>query len=354
MRGLRSARTTLLAAALVAAVISASLTVSLTVSWPVSAQTRSKSERGSIRAAEIKIGIGHGIGFLPLYLAQDMKLLEKHAKAAGVTSHVSIERYNTAAPLQQAMAKGEVAAGAYGLSTFLLARDTPKEMVAVSGLTTLPLVLLTARPNIKSLSDLKSNDRIAVPMLTAPQTGYLRMQAEKSAFGAWNRLRQQIVVMQHHDALDAMTSAKDNVAAYFSSPPFTQVALKEPKVRALLSSDDIMGSKTSFLVIAASRETMKAQPKLAEILSKSIDEASAIIRNDPRRAAVIWLKYEPSSTLDARAVEAVLRELKDDFGSGIYGIEATASFMNSNGRLKNAPASWKDVVAPALASGSGS
>lgn len=346
MRRLCSARITLLAAALVAAAISVSL--------PASAQTRSKSERGLVRAAEIKIGVGHGIGFLPLYLAHDMKLIEKHAKAAGITSRVSIERYSTAAPLQQAMAKGEVAAGAYGLSTFLLARDTPKEMVAISGLTTLPLVLLTARPNIKSLSDLKSNDRIAVPMLTAPQTAYLRMQADKSAFGAWNRLRQQIVVMPHQDALDAMTSGKDNVAAYFSSPPFTQVALKEPKVRALLSSDDIMGGKTSFLVIAASRETMKAQPKLAEVLSRAIDEASAMIRNDPRRAAVMWLKYEPSGTLDVRAAEVILRDLKDDFGSGIFGIEAMASFMNSNGRLKNAPASWKDVVAPVLASGSGS
>ena len=346
MRRLASARITIVAVALVAAALS--------ISSPLSAQTRSKSERGPVRAAEIKIGVGHGIGFLPLYLAQDMKLLEKHAKAAGITSRVSIERYSTAAPLQQAIAKGEVAAGAYGLSTFLLARDTPKDMVAISGLTTLPLVLLTARPNIKSLSDLKSNDRIAVPILTAPQTAYLRMHADKSAFGAWNRLRQQIVVMPHQDALDAMTAGKDNVAAYFSSPPFTQVALKEPKVRTLMSSDDIMGGKTSFLVIAASRETMKAQPKLSEVLSKAIDEASAMIRNDPRRAAVIWLKYEPSNTLDARAVETILRDLKDDFGSGIFGIEAMASFMNSNGRLKNAPASWKDVVAPVLASGSGS
>lgn len=343
MRGLRSALIAVSAAVLVTA-----------VALSVSAQARSKLQRGPAQPAEIKIGVGHGIGFLPLYIAQDLKLLEKHAKAAGIASRVAIERYNTAAPLQQAMAKGEVAAGAYGLSTFLMARDTRKEMVAISGLTTLPLVLLTARPNIKSLSDLKSNDRIAVPMLTAPQTAYLRMQADKSAFGAWNRLRQQIVVMPHQDALDAMTSARDNIAAYFSSPPFTQLALREPKVRALLSSDDTMGGKTSFLVVAASRDTMKAQPKLAEILSKAIDEASAIIRNDPRRAAVMWLKYEPSNKLNASAVEAILRDLKDDFGSGIFGIEAMASFMNSNGRLKNAPASWKDVVAPVLASGPGS
>lgn len=345
MRRLRSALIALSAAALVAAAFSAPL--------PASAQTRSKSERAAARSADIKIGVGHGIGFLPLYLAQDLKLLEKHAKAAGITSRISIQRFNTAAPLQQAMAKGEVAAGAYGLSTFLLTRDSAREMVAVSGLTTLPLVLITARPNIKSLSDLKANDRIAVPLQTAPQMSYLRMQADGSAFGGWNRLRKQIVVMPHQEALDALTEGKDNIAAYFASPPFAQIGLKQPKVRALLSSADIAG-KTSFLVIAAPRDVLTKQPKFAEIVSKAVEEASAIIRNDPRRAAVAWLKYEPSNTLDARAVEAVLRDLKDEFGSGVFGVAAASNTLSQSGRLKNAPASWKDVVAPVLASGSGS
>ncbi len=342
MRGLRSALIAGLTAVLVAAVAS-----------PVVAQTRSKSQRPA-PSTEIRIGVGHGIGFLPLYIAQDLKLLEKHAKAAGIASRISIQRYNTAAPLRQAVAKGDVTVGAYGLSTLLLARDTSKDMVVVSGLTTLPLVLLTARPAFRSLSDLRAQDRVAVPLFSAPQTAYLRMHADKTFFGAWNRLRPQVTAMPHQEAVDALTAGKDNIAAYFSSPPFTQMALKDPKVRALLSSEDIMGGKTSFLVMAASRDAMATQPMLAEVLSKAIDEASAIIRNDPRRAAIMWLKYEPSSTLDARAVEAVLRDLKDDFGSGIYGVEATAAVMSRDGRLKNAPGSWKDVVAPVLAAGSGS
>lgn len=346
MRRLRSALIAFSAAALVAAAFLAPL--------PASAQTRSKSERAAARSADIRIGVGHGIGFLPLYLAQDLKLFEKHAKIAGLTSRISIQRFNNAAPLQQAMAKGEIAAGAYGLSAFLLSRDTAKEMLVVSGLTTLPLVLITARPNLKSLSDLRTNDRIAVPLQTAPQMSYLRIQADGSAFGGWNRLRKQIVVMPHQEALEALTEGKENIAAYFSSPPFTQIALKQPKVRTLLSSADIMGGKTSFLVIAASRETLTTQPKLADIVSKAVEEASTIIRNDPRRAAVTWLKYEPSNTLDARAVEAVLRDLKDDFGSGVFGVEAASAVLSQNGRLKKAPASWKDVVAPVLASGSGS
>lgn len=326
--------------------------VGMVASAILPAQTRARSQPRAVER-EIRIGVGHGIAFLPLYIAQEQKLLEKHAKAAGLASRIVVQRFNTAEPLHRAMAKGEIAAGAFGLATVLLTRDTSNTLVALSGLTTLPLSLLTAR-NLKSLADLRAGDRIAVPTSSGPQVTYLRVHADKTFFGAWNRLRPQVMVTAHQDAVDALTQGKSNVAAYFASPPFTQMAKKDPKVRVMLTSEDIMGGKTSFLVMAASAEALSAQPKLAEVLSKAIDEASRIIRTDSRRAAATWLKFEPSSTLDVNAVDGILRELKDDFGSGVYGVEAAAALMSRDGRLKNMPASWKDIVAPILAAGSGS
>lgn len=333
------------------------LIVTLLVAAPCAAQTRGKGERAA-RPGEVAIGVGHGIGFLPLFVAQDMGLLDKHAKASGLNGRLVVRRFHSSAPMRQAFAKGEIAAGAYGVPAFLLARDaarnTPQELLAVSGLTTLPLVLVTARPDIKALTDIKPNDKIAVPMLNAPQVSYLRMQTDQwFTFGAWSRLRQQLVIMPHQESLDAL-SAGTEIAAYFSSPPFTQMALREPKVRAVISSADIMGGKVSFLVLASQKTTLTAHPKLAEILAKAIDEASGIIRSDPRRAATVWLKWEPSHTLDVRAVEGVLRDLKDDFGSGVFGIEATAAYLRKDNRLKDGFWSWKDVVAPAIAAGQGS
>ncbi len=321
---------------------------------PADAQTRARSERVK-PSGDIKIGVGHGIGFLPLYLASDLKLFDKYAKAAGLPQRIVVERYNSAAPLRQAMNRGELAAGAFGLPAFLLARETQKPMVAISGVTTLPLVMLTAEPNIRSISDIKPGQRIAVPLSTSPQLRYLRLQAEQLPnLGLWTRLQQQVVVMPHQDALDAMTGGKREIAAYFSSPPFTQVALKDPKVRAVLSSVDVLGGKSSFFVIAAPRTTLATNPKLAEVVAKAIDEASALIGKDPKRAAVTWLKYEPSHSLDVRAVEAILRDLKDEFGSGVYGVSATAALMNREGKLNGAVANWKDAVAPAIAAGPGS
>lgn len=307
------------------------------------------------RPGEMRIGVGHGIGFLPVFLANDLKLFEKHAKAAGLAGRIAIQRFYSSAALHQALAKGDLAAGTYGLSAFLQARETPKQMVAISGITTLPLVLLTSRADIKSLSDIKPGQKIAVPLKTAPQMTYLRLQAQHWFMaGLWTRLQQQVVVMPHQQAVDALTDGKGEIAAYFSSPPFTQMAMQDSRVRPILSSVDAMGGKTSFFLIASPRETLAAHPQFAEVVSKAIDEAAGIIAKDPKKAALTWLKYEPSHKLDARAVEAILRDLKDEYGSAIYGITATATFLARDGKLKSAVWNWKDAVAPPLAAKPGS
>jgi hypothetical protein len=49
-------------------------------------------------------------------------------------------------------------------------------------------------------------------------------------------------------------------------------------------------------------------------------------------------------------VEAIIRETKDEFGSPVYGVQATADFMVRIGELKGSLRSWKDIAAPALLS----
>ena len=81
---------------------------------------------------------------------------------------------------------------------------------------------------------------------------------------------------------------------------------------------------------------------------KAIDEAARLIRDDPKRAAQIYLTREPSAALNGAAVEAIIRETKDEFGSPVYGVQATADFMVRIGELKTPLRSWKDIAAPAL------
>jgi hypothetical protein len=87
---------------------------------------------------------------------------------------------------------------------------------------------------------------------------------------------------------------------------------------------------------------------MPDVIDKAMDEAARLIRDDPRRATQIYLTHEPSSALSAPVIESVLREIKDEFGAGIYGVKAYADFMAKQGELKEAPRSWRYIVAPSM------
>jgi NitT/TauT family transport system substrate-binding protein len=233
------------------------------------------------------------------------------------------------------------------LAGALQAKDVGRQIVAVSGITSLPLTLLSNRAEERSIADLKPNDRIAVPTLTSPQMYLLQMQAEKT-FGKFDHLRDQIVMLSHPQAIAALADKTGQASAYFSSPPFKEIALRAGNVHAMLSSADVMNGKSSFLILGSQRFYVRAQPQMAELVAKAIDEAARLIRDDPKRAAQIYLTHEPSAVLNGVAIEAIIRDVKDEFGSPVYGVQTTADFMGRIGELKGSLRSWKDIAAPAL------
>jgi NitT/TauT family transport system substrate-binding protein len=301
---------------------------------------------------EVKIGIGFGISFLPVYLMDELKLVEKHAKAAGLDVKTSYARFSGTGPMQDAILSGSIDMGPLGIAGLLLAwekaKGTPQQTFAISGVTTLPLVLLTNQPNVKKLADLKPTDRISMPSLVSPQMFLLQMQSEKEfGKGQQDKLRGQIVALPHPESVNALISGSTEVTAYFAPPPFIQLALKSPKVSKVLVSSDIAG-KQSFIVMEATKKWIDANPKMPDVIANATDEAAAIIKNDPKQAAEIYLKREPQKSIDLDGMIAILKEYKDEYGSAVYGVQATADFMGRLGQLKNPPKSWKDVVTPSI------
>jgi len=284
-------------------------------------------------------------------VCEDLKLIEKHGKAVHLDLKLSYQRFFGAGPLQDAIGAGTIDMGPFGTAPLLVASEkasgTPRQIVAVSGITTLPLVLLTNQPNVRTIADFKPTDRIAVPTSSSPQMYLLQMQSEK-IFGQYDRFRDQIVIRSHTDAVAALLAATGRLAGYFSSAPYTQIALADGRVHKVLSSSDVIGGKASFLIMGASRGYVAAHPQMSQAVVEAMDEAAHIIRDDPRRAAEIYLAHEPSKTLDVAAVAAVLADIKDEFGSAVHGVQAFADFMGRHGELKAPPRSWKDIVAPAL------
>jgi NitT/TauT family transport system substrate-binding protein len=299
----------------------------------------------------VRIGMGFGLAFLPLYICEDLKLVEKQAKALHLDVKVGYQRLLGAGPVQEAIASGAIDMGPFGTAPLLAAwqhgEDTPQQILAISGLTTMPLVLLSNRPTIQTIADFRPADRIAMPSLTAPQLYLLEMQSEK-IFHRYDKLSGQVVALPPADSIDALMTSDGAVTAYFSSPPFTQLALRDDKVHRVLGSADVMDGKASFLMMGATRKYIAAHPQMPQVIDQAIDEAARIIHDDPQRAAQIYLTHEPSQSLDAAVIGAVLKEIGTDFGSPVYGVQAFADFMSRHGELKGPLQSWKDIVAPSL------
>jgi NitT/TauT family transport system substrate-binding protein len=299
----------------------------------------------------VNIGIGFGLAFLPTYICQDLKLVEKHAKELHVDVKANYQRFLGAGPMQDAIASGAIDIGPFGTAPLLMAwekaKGTPQQILAVSGITTMPLALLSNQPNVATIADLRPADRIAMPSLTAPQMYFLEMQSAKT-FNQYDRLHDQAVALSPADSLAALVDGSGPVTAYFASPPYTQLGLRDPKIHRVLSSTDVIGGKASFLIMGATRGYIAAHPQMPAAIDKAMDEAARLIHDDPRRAAQIYLTHEPSMALNAATIEAVLRDIRDEFGSAVYGVQDFADFMGRRGELKNPPQSWKDIVAPAL------
>jgi NitT/TauT family transport system substrate-binding protein len=307
----------------------------------------------SARAEEVRIGTGYGLAFLPAYLCEDLQIVEKHGKDVHLDLKARYHSFGGATELNAALLARAIDIAPFGVAPLLIAWEkasgTPLQILAVSGLTTLPLTLLSNRAGVHTLKDFRSADRIAVPTVSSPQTYLLRMQAEK-VFGQYDRMQSQIEVLPNPDAIAALATYGGSVGGYFSSPPFTQIALGDGRIHKVLSSSDVIEGKASFLVLGATRGYVEAHAKAAEAVAMAVEEAAGIIRDDPRRAAQIYLAHEPWKTLDTGAVEATVMEIKDEFGSAVRGVQAFADFMGRHGELKAPPQTWKDIVAPALLS----
>src|SRR5262249_40079855 len=132
------------------------------------------------RAQEpVRIGIGFGLAFLPIFLCEDLKLIEKHGKDAHLNLKVSYQRFPGAGPLQDALASGAIDVAPYGVAPLLAAwekgKGSPRQILAVAGMSTLPLTLLTNRSGVRTLADFRPTERIAVPTASSPQAYLLQM-----------------------------------------------------------------------------------------------------------------------------------------------------------------------------------
>jgi NitT/TauT family transport system substrate-binding protein len=150
------------------------------------------------------------------------------------------------------------------------------------------------------------------------------------------------VSMAHPDAVIALLSGSAGITAHFSSPPFHQRERKDPRIRTILSSDDVMGGSTTFTMISTTSKFRQENPQIFAAVLKALEEAQRMILNDKKMAADLLVTSEGGGLTREEIVD-VLGDPHVKFTTTPENIMKYAEFMHSAGSIKNRPGSWKDL-----------
>lgn len=301
-----------------------------------------------------------GLAYLPLHIMLHNRLWESHAAAKGVTARFTYSRLGGGAALNDALLSDAAQVVAAGVAPLLVMWDRTKANEQVTGLSALnasPMDLLANRPGLKTMHDLTTKDRVAVPSLRVSIQAVVFEMGIVKTFGAQqlNRYVPTEVAMDHPDALAALISGGTPVTAYMSSSPFQELGLEHHNIVKLTDSFAIQGGPATFSVAYAKRRFFADNPKLAEAYYPALQEAISEIARNPGKALDAYVAMTGDAT-SRTLLEGILRGKY-----GMYKFSAVpmrtapmAAFMAQTGVLHSKPASWKDYFAPMLHGVSGS
>ncbi|WP_298364818.1 ABC transporter substrate-binding protein [Azospirillum sp.] len=299
-------------------------------------------------ATEIRFARNLGLGYLPLYVMQDKGLVEKQARAAGLGEvKASYTPLGNPTTITEATLSGNADFGAAGVPAFIIAWDKTKGNANLRGLAALnaqPAYLNTNRPEVKSLKDFTDKDRIVVPSVRASYQAIVLQIAAEQTFGPGQhgRLDALTVSLAHPDGAAALLSGKTEITAHFTSPPYQDQQLRDPKIHKVLSSYDVLGGPASFSALWTSTAFHDANPKLVKAALAALEESVALIKADPQEAARAYIRIE-NSKLGVEEVAAMIAHPEVSYDLAPRGIGIFTDFMARVGSIRNRSTDWRDL-----------
>jgi NitT/TauT family transport system substrate-binding protein len=305
----------------------------------LAAATSPASAEGQIRISE-----QFGTLYVPFHILRDQGLIEKYGKEAGLDIKVEWHKLSGGSAVNDALLSGSIDIASAGIGPFLTVWDRTKGSVKIVGaFGAQPSYLLTNNPNIKSLKDFGPNDRIATPAAVVSVQGRTLQIAAEQTFGVGQhgKLDANQATLPHPEATTALLSGSTEITGHLSNSPFQEQELKDPKIRKLWSSYDILGGPITPTVAYATIKFREENPKTYQAFVKAFQEATTIADKDRKLGAETYVKIEKSK-LDPAFVQEVISNPEVKFTLTPLNTEKFADFMFRTGAIKTKPANWKD------------
>ena len=310
--------------------------VGLSVSAPARAE-------GQIRIAE-----QFGVVYLMLNVVRDQHFIEQEGRKAGIDIKVDWVRLS-----------GAVDVAGAGVGPLLTVWDRThgrQNVKGVASLGNLPYYLVSTNPNVRTIADFTSKDRVAVPAVGVSVQSRVLQYAAAKQWGdkQFDRLDAFTQAIPHPDATAAIIANSSVVTAHFGNPPFQQQELAgNPKAHIVLSSYDVLGGPSSATVLYATQKYRDENPKTYRAFVAALADAAKFISANPEQAADIYIRVN-GSKIDRKLLLKILRDPQVQFKTAPQNTLGLAQFMYRVGAIRNEPKSWRDYFFddPAIVNGS--
>ena len=243
-------------------------------------------------AKPIHIVIGHqrGASYAPIYLMEYNHLIELEAKKAGLDVVVEYKPFSNPDDIVLQMELGEVTYGALGGPSMIISNATNSDMdIRALGSIMVASVDLNTTEDVSSICDLKGS--IGVPSASAIQS----ISTKIAGFhcGDAHMFDKQLTKISHAEGVKKMVEG--TLANHFTSAPYqSQERQQSSRVHKLSSTRDIIGGRSTFIVLAGSEKFRQRNPVLQAAVIRALREADRIIHADPARieAATAYVELD--------------------------------------------------------------
>jgi NitT/TauT family transport system substrate-binding protein len=306
--------------------------------------------RAEVDVVKIPKGAG-GVGFLPLVVMEEKKLVEQEAQKMGLKLAAEYIRFGGPSVVNDMLLSGNAHFAPAGPPAFITIWDKTAANMKVRGvaaMTSIPMYLNTHAPHLKSLKDLTANDKIAVTAVKVSIPAIIMQMAAMKEFGKadFARYDPYTVSLTHPDGVTMLLAGKSEITAHFTSPPFHQRERKDPRIRTITTSNEIMGGPSTFTMLYAPAKFYDENPKAYAAVLKALQAAIAFINADRCAAAEVYLQSEEGRGWKMDDLMEVLNDPDIRFTTSPENLMTYANFMADVGSIKNRPKAWQEMFFP--------
>jgi NitT/TauT family transport system substrate-binding protein len=291
----------------------------------------------------------HGLPYLPLMVMDTLKLIDKHAQKAGLASlKPEFKTLGGTQSLIDALLSGQMNFGVTGVPGLCTLWDktagTANEVRALSAVQSMPFMLVTNNPAVKTLKDFTDKDKIALPAVKVSSQAICLQMAVAKEFGQdqYAKLDAYTITRSHPEATVSVMSKATEINSHYSVAPFYYYELATSGVHNVLKSYDTLGGPGTNGVMLMTKKFRDANPKVTQAVYGALSEAEDFINKNTAQAADIYIK----TTNEKRSSQAeMVKFIADPDNIWTTTPQQTmtfAGFMHKVGTMKREAASWKD------------